>query len=184
VPGGQVLICLYGAHTNPRIENVHLVADTHRDLSIGINHVPQSTPRELPWGSAPAFGNEAAGYVTHILDGSFKDIMVEFCHAGVVITGMGIHVEGLRTYYTLKGLHLYGNSSRNNNPIKRSEVLVSMTHNESGLDGKSDQSIAAIITDPGVPREAIKVASESPVWHGIGNALEKMGGFNREQKIW
>lgn len=178
VPGGQVGIGIYGVPTNLRLENLHLVADTGRDVSIAINHVPQSKLRSLPWGAtAEPYGNSTAGYVTKCLDASFKDIMIEFFKKGIQVTGMGMHITGLRTYYTLLGAHIYGTEPGND------ELILEMTHNEHGLMDRAKESLAAIVSHPS-GNQVINVSSVSPVWSGAPFALLTKGGFKQGEALW
>lgn len=178
VPKGQVIVGLYGALTNPRFERLHLMADTRRDLSVAINHVPQSTPRELPWGVMPPYGNEATGYQTHILDGTFDDIMIEYCRYGIVLTGMGFHIDGLRIYYAQKGLHIYGNG------LGKNEFYVNMTMNKHGNKLWPENAVAAIFAHYKIKEGTYRVISDYPVWEGLSLAPETRGGFRQGQGLW
>ena len=176
VEPGCVGIGIFGTQTNLRIQDVHLIADKGRDVSVAINTVPSSTPRECPWGVVEPFADDNGVFVCQLLDADI-DVMCEFWRCGPVINGMGIRLTG-RSYYTLQGFHIFGQGKNG-----RDEIQVDWIHNEHGLGGRVGQSLAGVVR-PAVGSNAVRVISSSPVWSGLSVAPETRGMFKKGDPVW
>jgi len=105
--------------------------------------------------------------------------MIEFWHTGIVTTGMGTRIADVRVYYTGKGLHIYGQSSG----LAKHEVMVDLIYNTIGL-ADPDKGLAAVVSNPDVPAEALRIVSDAPVWHGLEIAPEARADFQKGERIW
>lgn len=176
VEPGCVGIGIFGTQTNLRIQDVHLITDKGRDVSVAINTVPSSTPRECPWGVVEPFADDNGVFVCQLLDADI-DVMCEYWRCGPVVNGMGIRLVG-RSYYTPQGFHIFGQGKNG-----RNEIQVDWIHNEHGLAGRAGQSLAGVVR-PAVGPNAVRVISTSPVWSGLLVAPETRGMFKKGDPLW
>lgn len=179
-------IGVFGHHHNLRLRNLHLVTDTHRFQSIGVNLLPSSRYRALPWGARMGLSyldpqNAEKGFSCHMLDADMDDLFLEFWQTGVCYTGIKCRLRG-RSVYTQVGFHYYGQSGWGANSQRIDWIPDSEFRKNDGNAYKPEMCLAGIMTRRG--DSSLQVASQLPVWLEENVAPEERGGFQKGARIW